>query len=469
MKSFLLLFTFLSLLAVPGIAISAPAADGSEPRLAKYPPAPEYPVPYVVPKVEDVKAALDRIEGRLSGEVRLRVVDTKTREPITDLSTPTTGAILDRGAEWKFAPLDYPMGVIEEGLLRASEVTGDPRYADFVARMFQYFSDNLDTFTKWGADGEMQRKNPFRHLVAPESLDACGAVGAAMVKARQDKVGPDMKLLIDRSADYVSKGQYRLEDGTLARVKPREKSVWADDLYMSVPLLAQMGKLTGETRYFDDASKQILQISRRLLNPETALYAHAWNEGNGSNHPNYYWGRANGWCMMAMAELLDVLPENHPDRPEILKLFQTNAKGLANVQSGSGLWHQLLNRPDTYLESSCTGMFTFAIARGVDRGWLDPLSYGPVALAGWDGLVTRIKADGAIEGTCIGTNYGNDPIFYANRPATDDVHGYGPALLAGAEIIKLLKNKSLVIRGGGSSTGSGGSPISVERRSAVKK
>ncbi|MGD0541287.1 MAG: glycoside hydrolase family 88 protein, partial [Tepidisphaeraceae bacterium] len=87
----------------------------------------------------------------------------------------------------------------------------------------------------------------------------------------------------------------------------------------------------------------------------------------------------------------------------------------------------------------------FALARGVNRGWLDASAYGPVAQAGWNGLTTRIDEQGHVVGTCIGTGYANDYVFYYHRPDIDDVHGYGPVLLAGAEMIRLLKNDQLKI------------------------
>jgi len=407
---------------------------------------PQYPVPYRLPAAGEIKAALDRIYGRLESGAVVRVIDRRTGEVVTDLAQPHPGAIMDPGADRKFSPLSYPMGVVHAGMLLAAEVTGDRRYADFTAQRFQFFADHLAQFQTWGVpEGFRRYSNPFANLLAPDSLDACGAMGSAMIKARRAAVGPDLLPVIDRFADYISRGQFRLGDGTLARNRPRPNSVWGDDLYMSVPFLAQMGRLSGERRYFDDAVRQVVQISARLFNPANGLYAHAWNAENAENHPRYYWGRANGWCMMAMVELLSELPEDHPGRPEVLKLLRAHARGVAEVQSGSGLWHQLLDRTDSYLESSCTAMFTFSLARAINRGWLDAASYGPVAVAGWNGLSTRITPEGQVEGVCVGTNYADDAVYYYHRPSPDDVHGYGPALLAGAEMIRLLGNKDLKI------------------------
>jgi rhamnogalacturonyl hydrolase YesR len=151
---------------------------------------------------------------------------------------------------------------------------------------------------------------------------------------------------------------------------------------------------------------------------------------------------------MSMAELLSVMPEDHPQRAAILKLYRAHAQGLATLQAGSGLWHQMLDRQDTFLETSCTAMYTYAIARGVNRGWLDPGAYGPVAIAGWNGLTTKISRDGHLSDVCPGTSYAADYIYYYHRPAVDDIHGYGPTLLAGAEIINMLKNSQLRIEVG---------------------
>jgi rhamnogalacturonyl hydrolase YesR len=144
--------------------------------------------------------------------------------------------------------------------------------------------------------------------------------------------------------------------------------------------------------------------------------------------------------MMAIAELLSVMPESHPDRERVLEIFRRGARGAAETQSGTGLWHQLLDKTDSYLETSGSAMFTFAIARGVNRGWL-PTSYAPVAQAGWRALEQRIHADGQIEGICVATTAAYDAVYYYNRP-TDltAMQGYGPVLMAGAEVITMVRS-----------------------------
>jgi unsaturated rhamnogalacturonyl hydrolase len=134
-----------------------------------------------------------------------------------------------------------------------------------------------------------------------------------------------------------------------------------------------------------------------------------------------------------------VLPEDHPQRAKVLEIFRRGAQGVADVQSGSGYWHQLLDRTDSYLETSATSMFTFAIARGVNRGWLQPV-FAPVAQAGWRAVEQRIRPDGMIDGTCVGTTAAYDAVYYYNRP-TDPaaMQGFGATLMAGAEVITMLR------------------------------
>ena len=138
--------------------------------------------------------------------------------------------------------------------------------------------------------------------------------------------------------------------------QPQPVSVWIDDIYMSVPFLAQMGKLTGDRRYFDDAARQVIGMSEHLQDKNSGLFDHSWFESNPYD-VKFYWGRGCGWALMATAELLSVLPEDHPDRARVLDIFRRAAQGVAAVQSGMGMWHQLLNREDSYLEASVPAPF----------------------------------------------------------------------------------------------------------------
>jgi len=129
------------------------------------------------------------------------------------------------------------------------------------------------------------------------------------------------------------------------------------------------------------------------------------------------------------------------DREKVLEALRAHIRSVAKLQSGtSGLWHQMLDKTDSYLETSASAIFVYSIARAINRGWISPVSYGSVAQAGWMGLTTRVNARGQVEGTCVGTGMGFEPAFYYHRPTSPfAAHGYGPVLLAGAEVVRMLK------------------------------
>jgi rhamnogalacturonyl hydrolase YesR len=414
---------------------SAPPQGRSDPTFTQ--PSRPPGVDYVVPTEAEIKEVLDRVHAHFVRATPYRIVDTATGQTITDLSQPVKSAGIDLH-DGEFIDWTYSMGVVLTGMLQASEVTGDPRYRNYALKNFDFIFDHQEYFRRQAAAFGAQPAG-YRHLLDKRELDDCGAMGAALIKAYAYKKDPRYRAEIDVIAEFISRKQMRMPDGTLARPRPQPVSLWIDDLYMSVPFLAQMAVLTGERRYFDDAARQVLQYSARLQNGATGLYDHAWFE-NTAPDPKFYWGRGHGWALMAMAELLSALPENHADRTRVLETFQRAAQGVAAVQSATGLWRQLLDKPDSYLETSASAMFTFAIARGVNRGWLSP-SYAPVAQAGWQAVATRVRPDGQIEGICVGTTAAYDAVYYYNRPtALHAMQGYGPVLMAGAEVITMLRS-----------------------------
>jgi unsaturated rhamnogalacturonyl hydrolase len=405
---------------------------------------PAYPVPYAPASVEEITAVLQRVHGYLADVTPPKLVDRTTQQEISDYSGDLSNAVPARG---DFMVVSYEWGVTYSGMLLAAEVTGETKYRDYVAERFRFIADVSPRFAEQVAALPMELtpgsvppawRTPFRSVNAPRSLDDSGAMAAAMIKAARGGLEPQaLRPLIDRYLTWISEKQYRFPDGTLARHRPLDDALWLDDLYMSVPALAQMGALTGERKYFDDAVKQIVQFSERMFVAEKGLYMHGWIQGM-EPHPIFHWGRANGWAIMAMTELLDVLPADHPGREKVLSLYRAHVRGIAATQGGAGLWHQLMDRPDSYLETSASAIFTYCIARGINAGWLDARAYVPVASLGWNAVAKQVNERGQVENVCVGTGMGFDPMFYYYRPVSVyAAHGYGPVLLAGAEMIKL--------------------------------
>jgi rhamnogalacturonyl hydrolase YesR len=186
--------------------------------------------------------------------------------------------------------------------------------------------------------------------------------------------------------------------------------------------------------------KQIIQFSKRMFNKDLGLYTHGWVDEM-QVHPEFHWARANGWALLAMTELLDVLPENHPERKAVLDQFKAHVKGLASYQSEKGFWHQLIDKNDSYLETSATAIYTYCIAHAINKKWIDAKAHAPMCMLAWNAITTKVNSLGQVEGTCVGTGMAFDPAFYYYRPTNVfAAHSYGPVLLAGAEIYALLKN-----------------------------
>ena len=428
-----------SVLLVPLVSLSCSMLAAQEDAPGR---VPEYPVPYEYPTVDDVKDVLNRVRGYYESTSPQIIVDAETGEEISDFSKPNEHARVSNGfsSEWS-----YTHGVVLSAFAYIDDVTGDEsffvnnaEFYDFVIEHLPYFRANAEEFGP--------QAGGWPEIVDMHALDHCGSIGAAMIKTYLKNNNDDYLELINITADYISNKQFRLEDGTLARHRPQYQSLWADDLYMSVPFLANMGVLTGATEYFDDAIRQLLQMADRLYVADKELFDHGWNVTSGDYDPRFYWARANGWTLMAMAELLDVLPEDYPGRDKILHLYRSMIRSLAGLQDGTGFWHNMLDKTDTYLETSATAMFTFAVAKGINEGWINHV-YGPVAITGWNAVTTRVLEDGAVDGTCEGTTFAHDNTYYYYRgQSIHATHGYGPVLYAGAEMIRLLENDEIEVQ-----------------------
>ncbi|MBO5880925.1 MAG: glycoside hydrolase family 88 protein, partial [Paraprevotella sp.] len=281
----------------------------------------------------------------------------------------------------------------------------------------------------------------MEQILHPRALDDAGAMCCAMMKAGIADPTLQLDEIIENYFRFIEHGQYRLPDGTFARHRPQYNTIWLDDMFMGIPSVAYRGlyKPQQSQHYFDEAAKISRQFMQRMFVPEKNLYRHGYVEGL-AQQPTYHWARANGWAILTNCQVLDVLPENHPQRPYLLEQLRAHIKGLASYQSSEGFWHQLVYRNDSYLETSATAIYVYCIAHAINKGWIDAITYGPVAQLGWHAVSTKILEGGQVDGTCVGTGMAFDPAFYYYRPANyQAAHGYGPVIWAGAEMIRLLQ------------------------------
>ncbi len=403
---------------------------------------PDYPVPYKATTQREIKTHLDKVFTYLNAVTPARMINKLTKKELKNVSDLDTNSMVEQK---DFRITSYEWGVVYAAMMRAAETTGDNKYQDYVSERFGFLAKWIPAVKSKFNLEYIQYKKLLSQPIDPHALDDAGAVCAAMIKFLSKENRAGLRPLIDNYIDYIANKEYRLTDGTLARNRPQKNTLWLDDLYMGVPALAQMGKLTGDKKYFDDAVKQIIQFSTRMFNKEKGVYMHGWMESM-ETHPEFLWARANGWALMAMTELLDALPENHEGRTVVLQRFKAHVKGLAAYQSGSGFWHQLLDREDSYLETSATAIYSYCIAHACNKGWVDGSAYAPMALQAWNAVTTKINNKGQVEGTCVGTGMAFDPLFYYHRPVNVfAAHGYGPVVLAGAEMYLLVSGNTFKI------------------------
>ncbi|WP_371867407.1 glycoside hydrolase family 88/105 protein [Duganella guangzhouensis] len=405
-----------------------------------------YPTPYRAMPAAEVKAVLDRVFDYLNAVTPAELINKTSHAPIAKLDKADPDAVLKPG---DFRLTSYEWGVTYAGMLAAGAATGDQLYTDYTIKRHQLMADLTRLYLPVVKADTANAQAPIKSFLNPHALDDAGALCMSFLKAKQSGARVDYGQLVGVCAPFVTEKEYRLSDGTIARggpgadgkpkMRPLQNTLWLDDMFMAVPTIALMGKETGNSKYYDDAARQVLQFSRRMFNPQLGIYMHGYVEGM-RDHPELHWARANGWALMAMVEVLEVLPKNHKDYKAVEAQLRAHANGLARYQDKDGLWHQLIDRPDSYLETSASAIYAYALARAVNRGYLDKEMFGPMVNLAWNAVASKVNAKGEVEGICVGTGMAFDPAFYYYRPvSTKAAHGYGPVLLAGAEVIEMNK------------------------------
>jgi unsaturated rhamnogalacturonyl hydrolase len=225
---------------------------------------------------------------------------------------------------------------------------------------------------------------------------------------------------------------------------------------MAAPFYAAFARTFDEPSAFDDIAHQIILIEQHTRDPNTGLLYHAWDASTQQRWANqetgcspHFWGRAMGWYAMALVDVLDEFPVEHPRRAEIVAILGRLAAAVTQVQDAtSGLWYQVLDqgaRAGNYLEASASCMFVYALARGARQGYL-PADYLAAARQGYEGIVRdliTVDSQGLVtlERVCAVAGLGGDPYrdgsfayYVGERVAANDYKGVGPFILASLEL-----------------------------------
>ncbi|MEO5714060.1 MAG: glycoside hydrolase family 88 protein [Luteolibacter sp.] len=299
----------------------------------------------------------------------------------------------------------YPEVIAWYGALTVAKLTGDKDLSERLVKKFEPFlsepgSQKINRVAH--VDYRVFGAVPLEIYIETKD-ERCKTLGLGLADAQWEKTTPD---------------------GITA-----EARYWIDDMYMIPLLQVQAFRASGDAKYLDRAALTMAAYFAKMQEPNGLFY-------HGTN-AHFFWGRGNGWMSAGSAELLRSLPENHPQRARILAGYQKMMAGLLANQMENGMWRQLIDKPESWAETSGTAMFTFGMVTGVKNGWLDAKTYGPAARKAWLALVAQLDENANLKEVCIGTDKGFDEKFYLDRPRTSgDLHGQSPMMWTASALLR---------------------------------
>ena len=296
------------------------------------------------------------------------------------------------------------------------------------------------------------------YKIADYNLDQ--VKNGTLLMVAYDRTGDEKYLTAMKTLHEQLKGQPKTADGGYWHKKVYPHQMWLDGLFMAEPFSAKYAKryLSPEeqAKEWDNIANQFLTVAKHTYDPKTGLYRHAWDESREqfwcdkeTGQSAHAWARAQGWIFMALLDVLEEMPADNPNRPELVKLLRSLADGVVKFQdTKSGCWFQVLDQPGregNYLEGTATAMYVYSLLRGVRLGLLDE-SYLQAALTGWNGMqkhLVREDKDGTLSllnccavGGLGGKNRRDGSFeYYLSEPIIEnDCKGVGPYINACLEM-----------------------------------
>jgi len=337
----------------------------------------------------------------------------------------------------------YEWGLLLKAILEVWRSTKQPVY-------FDYVKTNVDRFI--GADGSINTYNPREYNL--DNINP-GKLLFSLYQITGDERYRRALALLKQQLDQHP----RTSEGGFWHKQIYPHQMWLDGIYMASPFLAEYGSVFNDPACFDDVVRQITLIESHTRDPQTALLYHGWDETGNQQWANpqtgcspHFWGRAIGWYLMAIPDVLEHLPQEHPGRNPLVAIFQKTVSAIQGVQDQtSGLWYQVLDRgnaPGNYLEASASCMFVYAIAKGIRQGYLE-MRLCEVAQRAYQGILNTFitvdhQAQVNLNQICSVAGLGGTPYrdgsfeYYISEPVvTNDHKGVGPFILASIEMERL--------------------------------
>ncbi len=337
----------------------------------------------------------------------------------------------------------YEYGVVLKALEQVWLETGQQKYYDYV-------KENVDRFVDHEGDIQTYRLDEYNL----DQINAGKILFPLYLTTGDEQYKKAAYLLREQLKHHP-----RTNEGGFWHKQIYPHQMWLDGIYMAAPFYAEFAKTFGEHGAFDDVAHQIILVARHARDPRTGLLYHGWDESKSQKWANpetgcspNFWGRAMGWYAMGIVDVLDHLPQDHPERGEIVAILSSMISALSKVQDQStGLWYQVLDqgsREGNYLEASASCMVVYAMAKGVRNGYLDR-QYLHLTRRGYRGILKHfIEIDDGglvnLEQICSVAGLGGTPYrdgsfdYYISEPVvTNDYKGVGPFMLASVEIERL--------------------------------
>ncbi|WP_167604954.1 glycoside hydrolase family 88/105 protein [Maribellus sediminis] len=335
---------------------------------------------------------------------------------------------------------EYDFSLLADAIYSLRKV--DPKYGKYMKDYIDYFlhdDGKIDTYKT--SDYNIDRVRP----------------GNCMISLYEDYGDEKYKLGIETLVNQME-GQPRTNSGGFWHKKIYPYQMWLDGLYMAEPFLVRYATVFDQPEWYDEATFQLEEVYKHTLDSATGLVYHAWDESKQerwcqpeTGQSKHFWSRGTGWYMMALVDVLEYLPENHPERAKLIRILNDLSTALIKVQDPeTGLWYQVLDmggREGNYLEASGSAMIIYAFAKGAKMELLDQ-NYLETANTCFDSLIKNLVTEGDdgypnLNNTVGSCGLGGNPYreadynyYITEKKVVNDSKGVGPLILAAVELNK---------------------------------
>lgn len=317
----------------------------------------------------------------------------------------------------------------------------DQKYSDYMKTYMDMFVDE---------EGHIEKYNQLSYNI--DNINPAKNLIILWKKTGEEKYKNALPQFVEQMENHP-----KTSEGGFWHKKIYPHQMWLDGLYMGSPFLAMYAAEFNDPHWFDIVTLQFKLIYEKTLDKNTGLLYHAWDESREQRWSNpetgqspHFWSRAMGWYVMAIVDVLDYLPADHPDRPEMISILQKTIDALLLVRdSETGCWFQVLDeggRENNYIEGSGTAMYIYAMAKGANKGYL-PEKYREIANGAFDDMVKNLiieDEDGlpAMINICGGCGLGGEKnyrdgsfeYYTTEKVVPNDTKGVGPFILAAIEL-----------------------------------